>query len=55
MKVISDEELDQLSGAAGDCLTSVALSASIGGLFGGVGAIVGAAIAVTGPSCYEIW
>lgn len=52
---MSDEELDQLPGAAGDCLTSVALSASVGGLFGGVGAIIGAAVAVTGPNCYALW
>ncbi len=55
MKVMSDEELDQLSGAAGDCLTSVVTTAAVGGLFGGVGAIIGAAAAATGPNCLAWW
>ncbi len=55
MRVMSDEELDQLPGAAGDCLTSVVTTAAVGGLFGGVGAILGAAAAATGPNCLEWW
>lgn len=55
MRVMSDEELDQLPGAANDCLTSIAFTAAVGGLFGGVGAIVGAATAATGPNCLGWW
>lgn len=55
MRAMSDEELEQLPGAAGDCLTSIALTASVGGLFGGVGAIIGAAAAASGPNCLGWW
>lgn len=55
MRIMSDEELDQLPGAAGDCVTSIAYTAAVGSLFGGVGAILGAAAAATGPNCLAWW
>lgn len=55
MRTMSDEELDELTGAADDCLTSIAYTAAVGGLFGGVGAIIGATAAATGPNCLAWW
>lgn len=52
---MSDEELEHLSGEAGQCLTSIVATAAVGGLFGGVGAIVGAAAAASGPNCLGWW
>ena len=55
MRTMSDEELDELTGAAGDCVTSIVATAAVGGLFGGVGAIIGAAAAASGPNCLGWW
>jgi len=57
MKILTDAEADQLKGgaAASSCAYNIAFSAITGGLFGGPGAIVGAAIAATGPSCLALW
>ncbi|MES3016638.1 MAG: hypothetical protein V4721_02615 [Bacteroidota bacterium] len=52
---MSDQELDLLPGAAGDCVTSIVATAAVGGLFGGVGALLGAAAAATGPNCLGWW
>ena len=55
MRVMSDEELDQLPGAASQCLTSIVATAAVGGLFGGIGAIIGATAAASGPNCLGWW
>lgn len=55
MKPITDEELEQLPGEAGNCVTSIVATAAVGGIFGGVGALVGAAAAATGPNCLGWW
>lgn len=55
MRPMSDEELDLLPGGVNQCAASIALTASVGGLFGGVGALVGAIAAATGPNCLSWW
>lgn len=57
MKNMSDEEAAQLKGgsASSSCGYNIAVSATVGGLFGGAGAIIGAIAAATGPSCLAIW
>jgi hypothetical protein len=55
MKDLNDEEANGLRAGVNQCLTNVVFSASAGGLFGGVGAIVGGVAAATGPSCLGWW
>lgn len=55
MRVLSDDEMNRLSGGASACLTSIAVTASVGGLFGGVGALIGGVAAATGPHCLAWW
>ena len=55
MKKLSDEEADELKGSVAQCGYNIAVSATVGGLFGGVGAVVGAVAAATGPSCLGWW
>lgn len=57
MKELSDAEAQLLKGGAGSgsCGYHVAMSATVGGLFGGAGAAVGAVLAATGPSCLGWW
>ena len=57
MKVnLSDADAEELTGGvAGACVTQIAFGASFGGLFGGAGALIGAAVAATGPACLGLW
>lgn len=57
MEQLTDEQSDQIKAgaAASDCGYHIVMSASIGGLFGGAGAIIGAVAAATGPSCLALW
>jgi hypothetical protein len=49
-----DDDAGKLIGGTNACLTSVVLSATIGGLFGGAGALIGAIAAATGSACLGI-
>lgn len=55
MKDLSQFEAEELTGGASQCATEIAFGASFGGLFGGAGALIGAAVAATGPSCLGLW
>lgn len=58
MKQLSDEKAKELTGGKaliGQCAYNIGISASLGGLFGGAGALVGAIAAATGPSCLALW
>ena len=55
MRPMSDDELGSLAGGVDQCAASIALTASVGSLFGGAGAIVGAVAAATGPNCLGWW
>lgn len=55
MKDLSQLEADELKGGASHCATNIAFGASLGGLFGGAGAIIGAVAAATGPACLGLW
>jgi len=55
MKDLSDQQADDLRGGVSACATSIVLSTSIGGLFGGVGAAIGFIGAATGPACLAIF
>jgi hypothetical protein len=55
MKNLTDDEANKLKGGVSQCGYNIVVSASVGGLFGGAGAIVGAIAAATGPSCLAIW
>jgi hypothetical protein len=55
MKDLSQFEADELKGGASHCATQIAFGASFGGLFSGAGALIGAAIAATGPACLGLW
>jgi len=56
MKELSDAEARELKGGtASSCGYNIAVSATVGGLFGGAGAAVGAVLAATGPSCLGWW
>jgi hypothetical protein len=53
MKDLSDAEAKELKGGA--CGYNIVVSATVGGLFGGAGAAIGAVLAATGPSCLALW
>lgn len=56
MKKLSDDAAANLKGGlVNHCAYSIGISASFGGLFGGAGAVVGAALAATGPACLGLW
>ena len=55
MKELSDERADALKGGVSQCGYNIVASATVGGLFGGAGAVVGAVVAATGPSCLGWW
>jgi hypothetical protein len=58
MKDLSDEKANAIKGgvaAGSDCGYNIAVSATVGGLFGGAGAVIGAITAATGPSCLGWW
>jgi len=55
MKNLSDSQADELKGGVSQCVYNIGFSASLGGLFGGAGAVVGAVAAATGPSCLGWW
>jgi len=58
MKELSDEKAKELIGGSAptsSCAYNIGVSAAIGGLFGGAGALVGAIAAATGPSCLGLW
>jgi ribosomal protein S9 len=58
MKQLSEEKAKELIGGTtpvGQCAYNIGVSASLGGLFGGAGALVGAIAAATGPSCLALW
>ena len=55
MKNLTEEEAGKLHGGSGDCGYNIVVSATIGGLFGGIGSAVGAVVAATGPSCLGWW
>jgi hypothetical protein len=55
MKDLTDAEASQLKGGASSCGYNIVVSATVGGLFGGAGAVVGAIAAATGPSCLGWW
>jgi hypothetical protein len=55
MQDLSNEEAEELSGGASQCATEIAFGASFGGLFSGAGALIGAAVAATGPACLGLW
>ncbi|MCC8407727.1 hypothetical protein LJ707_02220 [Mucilaginibacter sp. UR6-1] len=55
MKELSDAQAKQMIGGATSCGYHIVVSATVGGLFGGAGAAIGAVIAATGPSCLGWW
>ncbi|MES2108760.1 MAG: hypothetical protein V4577_08440 [Bacteroidota bacterium] len=55
MKNLTDNEASELKGGLSQCGYNIVVSASVGGLFGGAGSIVGAVAAATGPSCLGWW
>lgn len=55
MKNLTDAEADELKGGVSQCAYNIGISASLGGLFGGAGAVIGAVAAATGPSCLGWW
>ena len=55
MKNLSDEIAEELKGGLSQCAYNIGFSASLGGLFGGAGAAIGAITAATGPSCLGWW
>jgi hypothetical protein len=55
MKNLTDNEAEELQGGTSQCAYNVVVSASVGGLFGGPGALIGAVLAATGPSCLGFW
>jgi hypothetical protein len=55
MKDMSDNQADELKGGSSNCGYNIVVSATIGGVFGGAGSVVGAVVAATGPSCLGWW
>ncbi|MFI5162351.1 MAG: hypothetical protein ACHQHN_13815 [Sphingobacteriales bacterium] len=55
MEYLSDAEAEDLKGGVSQCAYNIGISASLGGLFGGAGAVIGAVAAATGPSCLGWW
>lgn len=55
MKDLSDAQAQRLKGGSTSCGYNIVVSATVGGLFGGAGAAVGAVVAATGPSCLGWW
>lgn len=54
-KLEDADAAEMKGGVAGACITQIAFGASFGGLFGGAGALIGAAAAATGPACLGLW
>jgi hypothetical protein len=55
MKSLTDVRAAELRGGINQCAYNIGVSASFGGLFGGAGAVIGAVVAATGPSCLGWW
>lgn len=57
MEQLTDELAKEIDAgtSASSCGYNIVLSASLGGLFGGAGAVIGAVAAATGPSCLNLW
>lgn len=55
MRELTEKEMEEISFGNMQCAKVIAIGGVIGGFFGGVGAIVGAAIAGTGPDCLGWW
>jgi len=57
MKHLTDDDAEQITAgsSAGNCTYNILASATLGGLFGGAGAVIGAVAAATGPSCLALW
>lgn len=57
MTELTDDQADEIKAgsASGNCGYNILMSASLGGLFGGAGAVIGAVAAATGPSCLNLW
>ena len=57
MTQLTDDQADEIKAgsASGNCGYNILMSASLGGLFGGAGAVIGAVAAATGPSCLQLW
>jgi|GEM_PF-1383100 len=59
MKDLSEEKSALIRGGTfqsmADCGYNIAMSAAVGGLFSGAGAVIGAAVAASGPSCMGWW
>jgi len=55
MNELTFDELEQHRGGTEDCAKAVVIGAGVGSFFGGVGTIVGAGLAATGPECLGWW
>lgn len=55
MKNLTDSAADELRAGLSTCGYNIVASATLGGIFGGAGALIGAVAAATGPSCLAWW
>jgi len=56
MKTLNFKEMEKVQGGgSAECGVALAFSTGAGAIFGGIGALVGAAAAATGPSCLAWW
>lgn len=54
-KKLSVRSMRNIHAGNTSCLTAIALTTVAASLFGGVGAILGAGVAITGPKCLDWW
>ncbi|MEO5912093.1 MAG: hypothetical protein ABIP95_14475 [Pelobium sp.] len=55
MKELTEKEMKEIYFGDKECAKAIAIGGILGGVFGGAGALIGGAIAATGPDCLGWW
>ena len=55
MKELTFDQMLEMEGSEMECAKAVIIGSTLGSFFGGVGAVVGAAVATAGPECLGWW
>lgn len=52
---LTEKEMEEIHFGDKECAKAIAIGGILGGVFGGAGALIGGAIAATGPDCLGWW
>ena len=55
MQELTEKQMEEIHFGEYECAKSIAITGMFGSFFGGAGAIIGGAIAATGPDCLGWW